>query len=436
MQEEALFNLKAVIRQTGLKPDTLRAWERRYGLPSPERSSGGHRLYSPHDVETIRWLMARQREGLSIQRAVDLWRQIVTEGRDPLQAAMPVSTQAVSVPAAGALGETIRRHREDWLAACLAFDEQRAEQIESEAFALYPLETVVLELLQKGVAEIGDGWYNGEMTVQQEHFCSSLVIRRLESLILATPPPMRPGRILVACPPEEQHIIGLLVLTVLLRRRGWEVVYLGADVPMERLGVTVRATKPTLVILAAEQLHTAARLLEAAQLLEGEGIPLAYGGRIFNLIPELRGRIPGHFLSESLALAPQGVEALMIAPRPASPVEVAAERYQRARDHFSEHQGLIDAQVMHVLLPKGIASSILTMANRELGFNIDAALALGDMRFLGTDIEWVKGLMKHHHMPDEALCTYLKAYYQIARDQLDERGEPVVSWLGAVVDGF
>jgi DNA-binding transcriptional MerR regulator len=129
MQEEALFNLKAVIQQTGLKPDTLRAWERRYGLPSPHRSSGGHRLYSPHDVETIRWLMARQREGLSIQRAVDLWRQIVAEGRDPLQAATPIAAQAVPVSPAGALGETIGLHRESWLEACLAFDEQRAEQI-------------------------------------------------------------------------------------------------------------------------------------------------------------------------------------------------------------------------------------------------------------------------------------------------------------------
>ena len=77
------FNLKAVVQQTGLKPDTLRAWERRYGLPTPERSSGGHRLYSKHDVDTLKWLIARQREGLSIKRAVELWRQVESEGRDP-----------------------------------------------------------------------------------------------------------------------------------------------------------------------------------------------------------------------------------------------------------------------------------------------------------------------------------------------------------------
>ena len=68
-----IYNLKAVVRQTGLKPDTLRAWERRYGLPSPQRTESGHRLYSQHDVEVIKWLTERQNEGLSIGRAIDLW---------------------------------------------------------------------------------------------------------------------------------------------------------------------------------------------------------------------------------------------------------------------------------------------------------------------------------------------------------------------------
>ena len=81
------YNLKVVIRETGLKADTLRAWERRYGLPQPERTSGGHRLYSQRDIEIIKWLMARQQEGLSISRAVDLWRGLESEGQDPLHMA-------------------------------------------------------------------------------------------------------------------------------------------------------------------------------------------------------------------------------------------------------------------------------------------------------------------------------------------------------------
>ena len=90
------FNLKAVVQQTGLKPDTLRAWERRYGLPTPERSAGGHRLYTRHDMDTIKWLRARQREGLSIKRAVDLWRQLESKGQD-LQPQIIISPPKLSL---------------------------------------------------------------------------------------------------------------------------------------------------------------------------------------------------------------------------------------------------------------------------------------------------------------------------------------------------
>lgn len=78
------YNLKAVIHETGVKPDTLRAWERRYGLPNPERTTGGHRLYSQRDIDTVHWLVARQEEGLSISHAVNLWHALEAEGKDPL----------------------------------------------------------------------------------------------------------------------------------------------------------------------------------------------------------------------------------------------------------------------------------------------------------------------------------------------------------------
>ena len=85
------YNLKAVVRETGLKPDTLRAWERRYGMPDPDRTGGGHRLYSQRDINTLKWLLARQHEGMSISRAVGLWRNLQEEGRDPFQLYPPIS---------------------------------------------------------------------------------------------------------------------------------------------------------------------------------------------------------------------------------------------------------------------------------------------------------------------------------------------------------
>ena len=453
-QEGPFFNLKAVVQKTGLKPDTLRAWERRYGVPAPKRSGGGHRLYSRRDIKIVMWLMARQQEGLSIKRAVELWADDEAEGQDPLQSAPSVLTPSV-------IGETLSQLRDEWIGACLAYDEQRAEQILVEGFALYPPETVCLELLRPAIADIGDRWYRGEVTVQQEHFASALAIRRLLTLIAAVPPPTRPGRILAACPPQEQHVLGLLLLTYLIRRRGWDVVYLGADVPVERLEATVAATRPRLVILAAQQLHSAATLVEAAELLREQGAPTAYGGLVFDRIPALRARVPGHFLGQGLESALQMAEALLVTPRPLPPTAAVPEAYLQARDHYQERQGLVEARIREFLpvaadglhrqesgapaVPSpdslkatgggGIAPAHLALANRELALHITAALSLGDMGFVGTDITWLLGLLSHHlpggyrQEPQDSLRAYLKAYHESARMNLDERGQPILDWL-------
>ena len=435
IREEPLFNLKAVVQQTGLKPDTLRAWERRYGLPSPDRSSGGHRLYSQHDIRIIKWLMARQDEGMSISRAVELWQQMEAEGRNPLQATAPILTIAAPRPTSLPNSGTLAELRASWIEACLRYDEPRAEQIVNQAFALYSPETVAIELLQRAIVQIGEGWYEGDVSVQQEHFCSALVQRRLEALIMAAPPPTRPGRILAACPPDEYHVFGLLLLTLLLRRRGWEVIYLGANVPIQQMETTVAVVQPQLVILAAQRLHSAATLLDIARFLESEEVPLAYGGLIFNLLPDLRTRIPGHFLGEQLETAPQMLESLMAASSPLPKTKPIPQQYQQARDHFERREGLLEAQLSQTLDQPHLPAHRLTMVSRELASNIDAALALGSMDLLGYDLDWVQGLMKNHGLPQNTLDNYLRTYHQAAGQHLDERGAPILAWLDKLLAG-
>jgi methanogenic corrinoid protein MtbC1 len=379
--------------------------------------------------------MARQQEGLSISRAVDLWEQLQAEGRNPLEAGTSIATRTTPATVPHLAGETVAQLREQWIDACLSYDEQRAEQILNQAFALYSPETVVMELLQRAVAQVGEGWYQGDVTVQQEHFCTSLTVRRLEALVMAAPEPIRPGRILAACPPEEQHVIGLLLLTFLLRRRGWEVVYLGANVPVEQLVATVEVVQPQLVIMPAQLLHTAATLKEAAQELQEAGVPLAYGGLIFNLVPALRERIPGHFLGEQLEAIPETVESLMAAPRPAPRSESVPEDHLRALEHFQERQGLIEARVIQARNGTGYAHNHLALANREMGLNIGAALALGDMDYLGTDIDWVTGLLRNYRFPAEMLTGFLQTYHLYAIKELDERGQPIIAWFDKLLSG-
>jgi DNA-binding transcriptional MerR regulator len=424
--QKPMYNLGAVVQETGVEPDTLRAWERRYGLPDPARTKGGHRLYSRRDVDTIKWLLARQEEGMRISRAVELWRSLDEAGQDPLQ---PTHRE----PRAETIAEhTIAELRQAWISACLAFDEREAEQILTQALALYPPETVGLELLLKGVAQIGQGWYEGEVTVQQEHFASELVVRRIEALLQAAPPPTRAGRILAACPPEEEHALGLLWLTYLLRRRGWEVLYLGANVPIVRLEEVTRTAGPSLVISVALQLPTAATLLEMARFLQQEGIPLAFGGRIFDRLPALRARIPGHFVGSGLEQAHRSVEELMTAPRPTPLPEPIAETCRQALGHYREHRLRIEADLAQ--RPDLLREPWFTTINRRLARDIIAALTLGDIDLVDDSIDWLTELNSDGHVPVETLDDYLDAYYQAAQKHLDERGAPIVNWLSRRVE--
>src|SRR5512138_505709 len=227
------YNLKVVLKETGIAADTLRAWERRYGLPLPQRSAGGHRMYSQRDIETIKWLMKRQSEGLSISRAVDLWKEQAASGTDPLgDLAQPGFLPATSV--------SLEALRHDWLSACYKFDTLAAEQILNQAFAVHSVEVTCTEVIMRGLYEVGERWQKGASTVQQEHFASEIAMRRLEALISASPPPTRAETILVACPSEEWHTFPSLLTSLFLRRRGWNVVFLGAVVPIEQMEETIK----------------------------------------------------------------------------------------------------------------------------------------------------------------------------------------------------
>jgi methanogenic corrinoid protein MtbC1 len=317
--------------------------------------------------------------------------------------------------------------RDEWVAACLAFDEARAEQALTEAFARYPPEMVCLELLVAGIAHIGRAWYRGQATVQQEHFASALAMRRVESLFLAAPPPTRAGRILTVCPPGEQHTFGLLTLTYLLRRQGWETIYLGANVPLARLGEVMRATRPALIVSSAFQLPTAAALVEVARLGVQEGIPLAYGGGVLDQA-SLRERIPGHYLGANLADAPRQVERLLLSPPPPAPLPTRCDAYRQALAHYDSRQLQIEGELA-TQRPDLAGEGWFRMANQELARHIAAALALGEIRLLEDSVAWLQGMGGGEAVPAAVLDDYISAYAQAARAHLDDRGAPLLAWL-------
>jgi DNA-binding transcriptional MerR regulator len=423
------FNLKVVLQETGIKPDTIRAWERRYGLPEPERTAGGHRLYSQRDIEMIKWLMVRQDEGLSISRAVDLWRNFEAKGQDPLVEEAFATTDVTSAPKVNfAIGAALEDIRQFWIEACLVFDEPTAEATLTQAFALYPAEIVCIEVLQKGISQIGLRWYRGQASVQQEHFATALSLRKLNTLISASPAPHLKEKIVVACPPDEEHTFSALFITLALRQRGWPVIYLGANVPLDELNETISNLKPNLLVLPAQQLHTAARLAEIAREIRSQ-VPIAYGGLIFNLVPAMRQHIPGYFIGEELGYAALAIERLIRQSPPLPAIVNHPEAYQAALEHFQDQQAAIEAKTWKLLANNGIGRQHLTVANHHLTQDIQAALSLGDINFLGNEIQWLEELLENYEVPSAGLYHFLQTYQTAVRQELDERGAVVINWL-------
>jgi DNA-binding transcriptional MerR regulator/methylmalonyl-CoA mutase cobalamin-binding subunit len=415
------YNLKVILKETGIAADTLRAWERRYGLPMPERTPGGHRLYSQHDIEIIKWLIAKQNEGLSISHAVDLWNELTASGQNPLPA--PIE-QTISIRSAN-----LDAVRQAWLEACLDFNESAAEHALNQAFALYPLETVCVEVIQRGLNAMGEMWYHAKATVQQEHFTSALAQRRLDALIAAAAPPTRPQTILIGCTTNEQHTFSPLLFALLLRRRGLRVVYLGANVPIQRFNETLQSVKPHLVILSAQQLQTANGLRETAEQLQVNKMHIAYAGRIFNLLPELRKRIPAHFLGESIQEAIQSVETLLTSDTPLKSVESVTKQDMALSKSFLRSQPVIDLNTLTETIRIGIPLEFATIAIRQLGNNLASALSLGNLDSLRIEMDWIRGLLHEHNQQPESLGDFMSAYAKSVDTAMGEKGRVISDWL-------
>jgi methanogenic corrinoid protein MtbC1 len=421
-----IYNLNAVLKQTGLKADVLRAWERRYKLPMPQRSAGGHRLYSEYDIETVKWLKARHAEGLSISRAVELWREILQSGRDPL---LGYGRTELSPGIASTTDTRIDNLRNLWLEACLNFNDNQAEEALNQAFALYPIETVCMEILQQGLGLIGESWYRGKSSVQQEHFASALATRRLETLITATPMPTRRKTMLVGCPSNEWHTIPALMFSLFLRRRGLKVVYLGANIPALQIEETASAIQPDLIVLATQQLTTAASLVSLVGSLQKLGTPISYGGLVFNRIPELRQRIPAHFLGESMKEGMERIEQLLVTPTPAPAAILPDNSMQETARLFRENRALLERDLDNDLQRAGLHYSYIREASAHFNNGLAAALELGDIAYLEADLDWVSKLLSGQQIPGERLHHFLAAYKQTIFNHMGEDSASITQWI-------
>ena len=302
--DEPKYTIKAVSERTGVRPVTLRAWERRYDLLDPERQDNNYRLYSERDIEIIRWITNRMEDGLSISNAVrefrgmrekDLWPEALPSSTLPQPTKKPQHPPNVY---AKALYRVLIGH-----------DEAKAKVIVDAVLKMYDLKTIFLEIFYPCLYEVGEAWYRGEIRVATEHFASGFIRQVLMSLLSAFPIYSDSPKLLVGCAPEEFHEIGPLMLSVLLRQEGYQVEFLGADLPVDDLVMYAEEVTPDMIILSAGFEHTARPLLKMQPMLNQlpKKPKLGFGGRYFNENEAIRKEMGGIFLGNSLDEAVKNV---------------------------------------------------------------------------------------------------------------------------------
>ena len=312
--------------------------------------------------------------------------------------------------------------REKWTDACAAFDDQSANRVLDQAFVLAAPETICTEVLQKGLAQIGEGWYAGSISVQQEHFASAIVIRRINTLLAAVAPPTQSGRILAACPPGEAHDFILLLTTYLLRRRGWDVIYLGANVPLQNLDAAIQSSNPSLVLSAAQTLTSAASLRTMSEFLVGQGIPLAFGGGVFSQAPLAVLRISGYYLGTNVSMVPQIAEVLVKTP-PSMPVtQPLVAEYSQGLSKFLQNETFLINYVESAMQDESINPDHLEIATDNLTRLIYSALILGDINLLDPSASWLNGMLRNHGIATVIVDKFYTIYRQAVERYLGADG--------------
>ncbi len=245
-------------KRSGVRPELLRAWERRYGLLQPTRSPGGLRLYTAEDLERVR-----------------LMRQLLDNGLAAAEAAAVASrTSLETPPRATALAPG--RARAELSQALDRFDEPAAQAIIDQVLAAATIDTFLTDFVLPYLRELGERRERGEVSIAQEHFASSVLRGRLLGLGRGWGLGVGPGAVL-ACLPGEQHDLGLIAFGLALGARGWRITFLGSDTPVETVREASRDVDPSLVVLSAVTAERVRPFVDELQALAGE-YQVALGG--------------------------------------------------------------------------------------------------------------------------------------------------------------
>ena len=224
IENDQLYSIGVVERDTGIGRDTLRVWERRYGFPEPVRSEKGERKYSEKQLRQLQRIRRLLDQGMRPGKLLPLGE----EGLDELEASMQ-SQQPVQ------LEQTVSELIESIHSA----DAELLESLLQRQYQQQGMQGFILKTVVPLLNTVGEFWARGKLQIFQEHFLSQQLIRFLNTEIAKLQRHARKPRVLLATLPGEEHTLGLLMVAAMLSSHGVSIINIGAEVPMDQIGHAV-----------------------------------------------------------------------------------------------------------------------------------------------------------------------------------------------------
>ena len=233
------FNIAAVERDTGLSKDVLRMWERRYGFPLPERDANGERLYPAVQVERLRFIKRLMGQGHRPGR-------LITLTNDELLALAPRRTRNMDD---GSQSDA-QNGLEELLALIKQHDATAYQQALQHGLARQGLQGFVLNTIAPLTRLVGEAWEDGRIEVFEEHLFTEITKRVMRQAIGTLVVSGRGPRILLTTVPEEQHLLGLLMVEALFSLEGATCIPLGTQMPLLEIVRAAEAHRADIVALS------------------------------------------------------------------------------------------------------------------------------------------------------------------------------------------
>lgn len=265
-----------VTARTGLGQDLLRAWEKRYGAVVPRRGPTGRRLYSDDDIERLRLLKSLVGSGRRISDVAKL------STDELLKLVEEDAAETASLPATSSAGSSNSDYVGEALNALERLDKSKLQKILSDAAVSLSSPNLRRQVIVPLLKSVGERWGEGSLRIVHEHLASAIVRSFMAGMVGKRGTLPAAPRLLITTPAGQRHELGALLVAGIAEEYGWDVVYLGPDLPAEEIAAAVRQLDPKAVALSIVYKNGDLQVQEELRKLMGylgSDIPVFVGGR-------------------------------------------------------------------------------------------------------------------------------------------------------------